>query len=238
MTTNQTPRPALCPNCGIAGTSRFCPECGSAYADGRANPYVFLADSFFEFGNMKRYASFFGKLTLSPTKNTIEAFEEGRLIDGVRFLKYSLGIYAIATAVAGLDKMFSDNELGKIIGQSLQVFALYMVMYTLYYFAMRGKATIQRTRHQFILFACLTSGFMLLIGIVGFLPVVGPFIQLALFVPLCVYLVRVWRYFWGVSGKRVFWTLMACGFGGGVASTIVLLLVWAVFGMPNVAPAS
>jgi hypothetical protein len=233
MTTHPTPRPALCPNCRVAGTGQFCSECGAAYADGSANPYVFLADSFFEFGTMKQYLLFFGKLIRSPTRNTIEAFEAGRLVDGVRFLKYSLGLYAIGTTVAGLDKIFSDNEVGKVIGQSLQVFVLYMVTYSLYYFALRRKATIQRTRHQYILFACLTTGFTLLTFMLGFVPLVGGIIQLILIVPLYVYLVRVWRYFWGVSGKRVFWTLMACNCGGAVAGFIVMLLIWNVFGMPD-----
>ena len=238
MSTYETPRPVLCPNCRVAGTGQFCSECGAAYADGRANPYVFLADSFFEFANMKRYLLFFGKLILSPTKNTIEAFEAGRLVDGVRFLKYTLGLYAVSITVAGLDKLFSDNEIGKLIGQSLQVFVLYMVTYTLYYFALRGKATIQRTSKQYILFACITTGFTLLTFMLGSVPVIGGIIQLVLLVPLYVYLVRAWKHFWGLSGKRVLWTLMACNCAGAAAGFIVMLLIWWVFGMPTLQPPS
>jgi hypothetical protein len=38
----------------------------------------------------------------------------------------------------------------------------------------------------------------------------------------------------GVSGKRIFWMLLACNFGGVVAGMIIQLPVWAVFGVPTV----
>jgi hypothetical protein len=87
MAGSRTPPAVLCPNCGVAGNGRFCAECGAAYADAKENPYVFLADSFFELGDMKKYVSLYWRLLSSPTMNTIKAFEAGRLIDGVRFLK-------------------------------------------------------------------------------------------------------------------------------------------------------
>ena len=50
--------------------------------------------------------------------------------------------------------------------------------------------------------------------------------------PLAVYMVRSWKYFWGASGSRVFWSLCGCLTVGGLAGLPVIFPVWLAFGRP------
>ena len=234
MTRNLSAAPSQCPNCGTKGTGYFCADCGAPQDAASTNPYAFLADSFFKLRDIKRYAFFYWRLLSSPTKNTIEVFEAGRLIDGVRFLEYSIGVYLLGLALSGFDELISDNEIVKTLGQSVQIFVTYTVTFTLYYLAMRNKGTHERTSREFILFACLTMGFTLPTNIAALMGTAGELAWFALCVPLIFYLVRTWRYFWGASGKRVFWTLTCCSVVGGVAGALLQWLVWWIFGVPDV----
>ena len=221
MTRNPSAAPSQCPNCGTKGTGYFCADCGAPHDAASTNPYAFLADSFFKLRDIKRYAFFYWKLLSSPTKNTIEAFEAGRLIDGVRFLEYSIGVYLLGLSVSGLDELISDNEIVKTLSQPVLTLVTYTVTFTLFYLAMRNKGTHERTSREIILFACLTTGFTLPTSIAALMGTAGLLVLFALWVPLTLYLVRTWRYFWGASGKRVFWTLMCCGMVGCVADGLL-----------------
>jgi hypothetical protein len=200
-----------------------------------------VADSFFKFGEIKRNGTLYLKLLASPTKNTIAASREGRLIDGVRFLEYSIGLNLFAIGISGLTSLFGDNEIVKTLCQTFATFVLYTATHTLYYFAMRNKGTRQRSTRDFTLFACLTTGFALVStsivqlvgGIVQPLAGIVDMALLVLIVPLFVYMVRAWKYFWGASGARVSWALAGCGLVGGLAGIAVHMSIWAISGFPT-----
>ena len=234
MTRNPSAAPSQCQNCGTKGTGHFCADCGAPQDAASTNSYAFLADSFFKLRDIKRYVFFYWRLLTSPTKNTIEAFEAGRLIDGVRFVEFSIGVYLLGFSVSGLDELISDNEIVQTLGQSVWTFVTYTVTFTLFYLAMRNKGTHARTSREFILFACLTTGFTLPPSIAALMGgIAGALVLFALWVPLTLYLVRTWRYFWGASGRRVFWTLMCCYMVGVVADALLQGLVWWIFGIPD-----
>jgi hypothetical protein len=60
----------------------------------------------------------------------------------------------------------------------------------------------------------------------------GSVLGLILAIPLTVYMVRSWKYFWGASGSRVFWSLCGCFTVGSLAGLLVIVPVWLAFGPP------
>ena len=95
---------------------------------------------------------------------------------------------------------------------------------------MRNKGSKRRTPRQFLFFLCLTLGFTLPMAILQFVGIIGSLIFLVLVVPMYIYLIRTWKYFWGTSGARVFWSLLWCTILGGIAGTLILVPVWLFFG--------
>ena len=179
---------------------------------------------------------FYGRILKSPTRNTIHSFEAGRLADGIRFLEYSAAVYLLAIATAGY-VLFSEYELVQTLAQPVFLFVTWTVSYTLYYLAMKNKGSKRRTPHEFLFLLCLTLGFTLPVAILQSLGIIGSLIFLVLAVPLYIYLIRTWKYFWGASGARVFWSLLWCTILGGIAGTLLILVpVWLLFGPPITPP--
>lgn len=220
-----------CENCQATTSEQYCGRCGSKM-DQTSNPYKLAAESIFKFSSTKEYCLLYGRILKSPTRNTIRSFETGRPSDGIRFLEYSVAVYLLAIAVSGLT-LFSNNEIVKVLTQSIWLFVTFSVSYTLYYLAMRNAGSRRRTAREYMFFGCLTLGFTLPIGILQFTGIVGSLALLILTVPMCLYIIRSWKYFWGASGARVFWSLYGCTMAGGMAGLLILAPVWLIFGLPQ-----
>jgi hypothetical protein len=193
---------------------------------------MLFANSFFKFSEIKRYIARYSKISASPTRGTIQTFEAGHLTDGIRFLEYSVSLYMLALGVSGLT-LFNGNELVKTTALTLWLFVTYSVSYALYYLVMRNKGTRRRTSREFLLFSCLTLGFTMPLSILQFFGTLGSVAVFVLAIPMVIYMVRSWKYFWGASGGRVFWSFVACSFVGGLAGTLVLIPAWLMFGFPT-----
>jgi hypothetical protein len=198
--------------------------------DESSNPYILAAESMFKVSAIKNYLEFYRRILKSPTKNTIHSFEAGRLSDGIRFLEYSAAAYLLAIAIAGY-ALFGENELVQTVVQPVFLFVTWTVSYTLYYLAMRNNGSKRRTPREFLFFLCLTLGFTLPMAILQFSGVIGSLIFIVLIIPMYIYLVRAWKYFWGASGARVFWSLLWCTILGGIAGILILIPVWLFFGL-------
>lgn len=219
-----------CANCGASGTGHFCGECGAPQTVS-SNTYLLFAESFFKFSEIKRYIIQYCKILVSPTRGTRRTFEAGHLNDGIRFLEYSVGLYTLALGVSGFT-LFTGNELIKTVAQTLWLFVTYSISYTVYYLVMRNKGTKRRTSREFLLFSCVTAGFTFPLAAVQFFGTPGSVLGLILAIPLTVYMVRSWKYFWGASGSRVFWSLCGCFTVGSLAGLLVIVPVWLAFGPP------
>ena len=97
---------------------------------------------------------------------------------------------------------------------------------------MRNKGTQRRTSREFLLFSCVTAGFTFSLAAVQFLGTLGSMLGLILEIPLTVYMVRSWKYFWAASGSRVFWSLCGCFTVGSLAGLLVIVPAWLAFGLP------
>jgi hypothetical protein len=222
-----------CAACGTPGSGAYCSACGAPREDGR-DPFVQVVDSFLKVDETRRYLRLYGSILRAPTRKTIAVFERCGLADGIRFLEISTAVYLLAVAVSGIP-IFGKNEIVSTVVQAIWPLLTFSLSYAFYYLAMRRQAGMQRTRREYITFVCLTLGFTMPLQIPGFFGILGIWGDLygvAIAVPLFIYLVRAWRYFWRTSGARVFWTLFGCTLAGGAIGLLVLVPIWLAFGIP------
>src|SRR3954469_171384 len=98
---------------------------------------------------------------------------------------------------------------------------------------MRNRGSEARSSREFMFFVCLTLGFTMPVGILPLLGIVGSLVILVLMIPIYVYIARAWKYFWGTSAARAFWTYFGCTLVGGLAGELLLLPVYLIFGFPR-----
>ncbi len=216
--------PDRCRACGSPGAGAYCSTCGAPRAS-TEGAYAQVVESFLKLRALRDFGTLYAHLLRSPSRNTIAAAQALTLPRAVRFLEVSVSIYVLAIAVSGVP-VFGNDEFVKTIAQSVWLLATLTLTYTFFYLAMRRRAGATRSREQYVLFACLTLGYTLPLQAPTMLGPWGALFALLTVVPLYVYLLRTWRWFWWASGTRVLLTLIGCALAGGLLGLLLLTPVW------------
>ena len=221
-----------CPDCGALAQGKFCSECGAALAEKPANAYLLFVDSFFKIGEFRRYVALYWQILRSPTRSTIEQFEQGTLQDSLRFLQYGAGILILLfvsqlLVVPGSDLLSGFvNNVYFVLAQSVGLLLHYGLAF--------NRVTPRRSFAEFMRMAGLFYGFTLPIS--GLLQsvslanrTVGSVLFIVVTLPLLVYAVRVWRSFWGLPTWVVFLLLFFSSLVGAFVGLAFIFLFSLVF---------
>ena len=221
-----------CPDCGALAQGKFCSECGAALAEKPANAYLLFVDSFFKIGEFRRYVALYWQILRSPTRSTIELFEQGTLRDSLRFLEYSAGIL-ILLFVSRLLVVPGSDLLSGLVANIYFVLAQSVGM-LLHYGLVFNRVNPRRSFDEFMRMAGLFYGFTLPIS--GLLQsvslanrTVGSVLFIVVTLPLLVYAVRVWRSFWGLPTWVVFLLLFFSSLVGALVGLAFIFLFSLVF---------
>jgi hypothetical protein len=221
-----------CTACGALDTGRFCSNCGFELQPGNTATYRSFAETFLKLSARKRYLVTYFHLLRSPTKNTLALAEHVDPRLAFAFLEVGAFVYALTALSRVLS--FRSGIVGALV--TPVSFALtWSISLSATYWLARRKSPRNRSSREYLTLASLYLGFSLpATGIAEFLQIVRPTLGLVVFLvllgPISIYTIRLWKRFWGLSGRRVFGYLFAGSLLGGVADLILLGSVKALGG--------
>jgi len=181
------------------------------------NPWVEFVDTFFKSRSYWRFLRTYGHILASPTRNTLSLLEKKDGSAAFQFLGTSFFVYGLLI----LSKFISRGVLGSLLLTPLYiVIAISTTLGIAYALAHRGSPT-QRSGHDFLILSSYVFGFTLPIaGVIQALQsamlsfildsdltdtrlIIVYTLPLVVIIALYVYLVRVWKAFWGMSTGKV-----------------------------------
>lgn len=221
-----------CPHCGALEIGKYCRNCGGELAKQPRHAFVMLVDSFLRISEIGRYVRTYATILSSPTRRTIELYHTKPPAAAVEFLAFSASLYLVMV----FSKVYVIQEMAVVASliTACQFLLIISISNALYYLFMVHSSPVRRSFHEFVHFSSLQLGFTLVPAALGqwlqlVNPIAGSLVTLCLLVPLFVYMVRVWKYFWGASGTMVFGFLALSSLIGGVAGIIFLAVLMQVF---------
>lgn len=228
------PSVKTCPSCGtiLQQNSLFCTQCGNKISESE-HPHWMFVNTFFKLGEISKYVSRYFSTLTSPTRKTIEYFETETIGEALKFLEFSAGIYVLLAFSKIL--FVEDQDLLSGILTSLALVVTWSVCFVILYYLSRGSNT-QRSYNNFVEFMALYLGLTLpVIAVVTWIQLsvdfaAGTAIQLVVAIPLMIFTVRAWKYFWGFSTWGVLWRLFVSSVVAGMVSIGIVFGIMALTG--------
>lgn len=220
-----------CSNCNftILSSEKFCKNCGHKISEKAHSHFMFL-NTFFKIDEIYNYIKKYYRTIASPTKVTIQSFENETLSDSLKFLEFGAVIYILLVLSRLL--VIKDHDF---ISGLLMTFSLVLTwsinFYIFYKLSVNAKKAKKRSYNNFLEFSGLYLGFtMPIIAVVQWVQlfinvILGSVLLLCVCVPIMIFSINAWTYFWGLSGTRIFWTML---FASLIAGLINVLFVYAV----------
>jgi hypothetical protein len=221
-----------CPRCGALDAGKYCSNCGSQVAGQPRHAFAMLVDSFLRVSEISRYVRTYATILSSPTRKTIELYHTKQASSAVEFLAFSASLYLVM--VFSKVYIIQEMEIVASLITAIQFLLIISISNSLYYLFMYHSAPVKRSFHEFVHFSSLQLGFTIVPAAVGqwlqlINPIVGSLVILCTLVPVFVYMIRVWKYFWGASGAMVFGFLALSSMIGGIVGIIFLFVLMQVF---------
>jgi hypothetical protein len=216
-----------CPKCGVGNSGSFCSSCGTQLDASGRGAWMSFIDSFWNLREWPTYVRTYRRILNSPTRNTIALFEEGNSTAAFLFLQKSTFLYTVAifANIFGGGAIFSELVVPLLLLASMSAFL------AMFGFLARRKSGRGRTNLEFLTLASFVSGFTIPLSIpLEFLLIFAPLslsarlLVAVLLIPLMLYVVRVWAYFWDLPKSRIFAYLMIVGLTGSTASFLIALV--------------
>jgi hypothetical protein len=220
------PTPLIrCPECKFLDTGKYCSHCGSELTGKPSQPLWAHLDSFLKIKAAREYLKVYLWLLVSPTKNTLAAFNELSTRQVRQFFAHGIAfsVFIIAVAV-GFSDPLSSIVLSLILGIYLTIYAF------VFYRLARRKFPIQRSLRQFLSLNALYLGFTLPLWTLadtiwpGTLDEPGPLV-IILSRPLAIYTIRLQRRFFGFHIRTLLFYGLIANFIAGIALAIVFTLL-------------
>jgi hypothetical protein len=198
-----------------------------------ASPYTVFVDSFFGLSSIREYLRTYLRIPRSPVRATIAVFEESGLQASFRFLEYS-GAIVLLLVISQIFIVPGNGLVADLLMTTYFVLA-HLVTFAVHYRLVAGRAAIRRSSAEFLRFASIFLGFTIPISSAVQVtrlaqPTTGALLLLVLTIPLLLYSVRVWQYFWGLRALTTLFYLWVSSFAGLIAGLLFLLVVGMVVG--------
>lgn len=221
-----------CQNCGAPGNGKFCSACGAPLTGKPANSYLLFVDSFFEISDLREYLETYWRILCSPVRATIWLFETSTFRDALRFLQYGAAVL-ILLFISRIIAVQASNLVSELLVSTYFVLAQ-SIAFFLHYQMGRLMSKRGRSFDEFMRLTCIFFGFTLPIsGVVQSVSLanrtVASILIILLTVPLLVYAVRVWRYFWRLPAGVVFLFLFLSALPGALIGLLFIFLVGILF---------
>lgn len=213
-----------CPNCGTESAGGVCERCQPDHSQ-RENFAVTLFTTFLHLREWRIFFRTFFRILRSPTRHTIEIFEEGDSASTLKFFEIAvlLSTLTIFTIFAG-----GNNFVQEFIFPLYYVAMAVIFIYVLFWLA-RRKSNIERTTREVFHLYMLQVGFssLLIFGCLLlaeyahiFFIFLLPFLTISVFI----YSVRIWKYFWRLSTRRTLFYIFNSSVIPGIAVALILFL--------------
>ncbi len=218
-----------CSQCGTVGSGRFCAQCGAALGH-EDNGLLAVLNLLLRLDAWKTYFRTLLRIAPSPVLRTIEIFEEGDFQATLRILEISF----LLAGLSLLGISLNGNDLTQEFLFPVYYAASISLTTFLFYRLARRRSQVQRTPREVLMMLILESTILVpfaaaIYPVIWYAPPAGrtaaSFVLAAGSIAFTVYVIRLWKYFWRLSGKRIFCYIMFTGLPSSALSLLVFSLL-------------